>query len=109
MDDCLADAPHGRVYRSHEEVAVLVDEGDGCGGYQSERERNHEAHDEDHHAVESSQFVPPQCGESYEASYHVNDSTGEDTPDEHTQPGGNILLSSHGVFNKCSYHISLKY
>ena len=40
--------------------------------------------------------MPPQRGESYEASYHVNDGAGEYTPDEDTQPDGNILLSTDG-------------
>ena len=94
MDDSLTNSPHGGVYRSHEEIAILVDEGDGCGGYETEGERNHDAHDEDHHTVKSSKFVSPQRGESYQSSYHVNDSAGEDTPDKHTQPERNSLISS---------------
>ena len=93
MDDRLPDTPHGRVYRSHEEVAVLVDEGDCCGGDQSEGERNHEAHDEDHHAVESAKFMPPERGERYQASDHVDDGAGEDTPDEDTQPDRTFSLA----------------
>ena len=96
MDDSLAHSPHGSVDGSHPEVAVLVDEGNRCGGYETEGERNHDAHNEDHHTVKSSKFVSPQRGESYQSSYHVNDSAGEDTPDKHTQPERNRVISSDG-------------
>ena len=86
MDYSLPNSPHGRVYRSHEEIAVLVDEGNGCGGDKPEGERDHEAHDEDHHAVESPQFVSPQSGESDQPGYHVDDSAGENAPNKDTQP-----------------------
>ena len=87
MDDSLAHTPHGSVDGSHPEVAVLVDEGNGRRGDEAERERNHEAHDEDHDAVEPPQLVPPEGGEGHQCSSAVDDRTGEDAPDEDTEPG----------------------
>ena len=81
------------MYRSHPEVAVLIDEGNGRGGDKAERERNHEAHDEDHDAVEPAQLVPPEGGEGHQGGRAVDDRTGEDAPDEHAQPGTDIILS----------------
>ena len=74
------------MYRSHPEVAVLIDEGNGRGGDKAERERNHEAHDEDHDAVEPAQFVSPQSGEGNKGGRAVDDGAGEDAPDKYAQP-----------------------
>ena len=64
----------------HAEVAVLVHEGDRGGGDEAEGERHSEAHQEDHHAVESSEFVSPQGCESYDGGRAVDDGAREYTP-----------------------------
>ena len=64
----------------HAKVAVLVDEGDGRGGDEAKGERHRETHQEDHHAVESSQFVSPQCCESDDGCRAVDDGAREDAP-----------------------------